>query len=647
MPIKVRCKECSTVLTVSDKAAGRAVKCKQCGGRVPVPTPGAGAKKARRPNPDGEAEQAPRKKKKRRRPAPADEPSFDSAAGSDDMYGSLNLGMAEDDEKLCPNCATIVDEEDFECPNCGVNIDTGALSQEQRKRRARKGPPPEEFYKVCMPNAWEFLMNHKGFVFRTGFTWGLSATMVLIASFVMNWYVTLRSAELTESVEGATEIREDGVYILPTKEKEAKYDGMTYSSESVLLEKDGTLVLPTPFWGSVFSPPTYFWAFIFLVFLLGMGGWAWTLSAKVVEVTLAKQKTIKRFSGDIVGDMTKGFTTIFWPIVLMYPVIWIPIAMYFMDVAPNVCVITFIVMFLFPYVFFLPIAVVHMAQPYTYRSWLITWMSKDFVNTIGPTLFVSAMFFGLFLLVPLGAGIGIAYGWESVSGFYTNSIEIPALKAIFDYDGEGDATSTFYMAIGRLPLLFMVGLMAMTFVFTLLAIPGVFMMRVFGLFGLYFRPDMALCVEQVPLSDAGFGPRFLAIQVDIIVATIMCGACVKGSDFVASLFGSLYDSDAVRDIGYYGSLVISIFSALGFYFANWESGSGRATLGKWTFGMLVLQENNKPMPFKMAMKRFAFSLLSVISLSGTFVLCAFHPNHRAVHDLASKTKVVWRGDENS
>lgn len=631
MPIKVRCKACSTVLNVSDKAAGRAVKCKQCGGRVPVPA-AAGASSA--------GTGAPAVKKKRR-PAPA--PAFDAPSDPDDMFGGLDLRKAEGDEKVCPNCTTVVSEDDVECPKCGVNIETGALSAQQKKRRSRKGPPPEEFYGICLPNAWKFVLNHKGFVVRTGITWGLSGTMVLIASFVLNWYVTLRSQELMDSVEGAVQITESAVIIEPTKEEEAKYDGMTYTSESVLLD-NGKRILPTPFWGAVLSPPSYFWCFIFLVFLLGMGGWAWTLSGKIVEITLAKEKKIKRFSGDIFGDMTKGFTTIFWPIVLMYPVVWIPLAMHFGGVAANVSVITFLVIFLLPYLVFLPLAVVHMAQPYTYRAWLINWMGKDFFSTIGPTMFVSAISFVSVFMIPLGMAIGIAMGWEQVSGFYTNNIEIPALNAVFGYKAE-DAASTFYMAIGRIPLLFMVGFLAITVLGMLLAVPTILMMRIFGLFGLYFRPDLSLCVEQVPLSNAGFGPRFLAIQVDMIIAAIMCGASFKGSQFVAALFGTLYDSEMIRNIGFWGSFGLSLSLALGFYFANWESGSGRATLGKWTFGMVVLQEDNTPMPFKLAVKRFATSLLSVLSLSGTFVMCAFHPNHRALHDLATKTKVVWRGDE--
>jgi predicted Zn finger-like uncharacterized protein len=37
MPISVTCPECSSTYRVADDAAGKAIKCKKCGARVPVP----------------------------------------------------------------------------------------------------------------------------------------------------------------------------------------------------------------------------------------------------------------------------------------------------------------------------------------------------------------------------------------------------------------------------------------------------------------------------------------------------------------------------------------------------------------------------------------------------------------------------------
>jgi predicted Zn finger-like uncharacterized protein len=42
MPISVTCPECNATYRVGDEAAGKAVKCKKCGARVPVPATGEG-----------------------------------------------------------------------------------------------------------------------------------------------------------------------------------------------------------------------------------------------------------------------------------------------------------------------------------------------------------------------------------------------------------------------------------------------------------------------------------------------------------------------------------------------------------------------------------------------------------------------------
>lgn len=635
MPIKVRCQDCDTVLKLSDKAAGRAVKCKSCGAKVQVP----GQRVDGERSADSGREGSPDRKTRKRRPAPAAAPP-----NGDDLFGQIDLRRAEGNTRICPRCTTeIHDDEAFMCPECGVDLDTGKLSVEESKRRSRGGPPPEEFYGAIWGNAWTFVKNHKGFVVRTGFTWGVGLAMVVVAAFTLTWFIPQREAELIASASGDVEITAEGVFIQPSKEGtgEAKYDDTIYKPDSSsILSAKGTLRLPTPYMGAVMSPPTYFWGFIFCVFFLGMTGWAWTLSAKIVEVTLAKQKKIKRFQGDIFGDMTRGFATVFWPVMVMYPVIWIPGAMFAAGVSQQACAIAGAVIFLAPYTFLLPLAVVHMAQPFTYRSWLSSWMGKDFLSTIGPSLYVSFLFFVLVMLPPLGIAVGAVAYWDRVADFYVNSIEIPVIGYSPD-----DAANSWTFALWRMPFLFFFTLFSGTIFLSLLAIPAVFMMRVFGLFGLYFRPDMSLCVEEIEFTNVSYGPRFLAIHVDAIVVTIILAAMVFAAGFVSGLFGFLYESEQIAEYIYFGTIGLGTIGLMAFYFGKGESGAGRCTLGKWSLGVIVLQEDGSPMPFELAVKRFFASLLSIVSLSGTFAMCLFNPEHRALHDTLTKTKVVWRSDE--
>ena len=631
MPIKVRCPDCSKVMGVPDKAAGRAVKCKGCGGRVPVPA-------------SGSSSGAP-KKKKRKKKRPAPQPSFDDygeddyGAAGGDVFGGLNLGMAEDQDRLvCPKCTKPVDEEDFECPHCGVNIETGGLSETQRKRRARKGPPPEEFYGAVWSDAWQFLMDHKGFAVKTGLNWGFSLSIVVVSCFVLAWYIPGRAQELRSTASDNVQFHPNGVLIQPADGEVVIYDNVRYGTGSARL-RDGRLVLPTPEKAAILSPPTFFWVFMASIFFLGCTGWAWALSAEVVKTTMAKQKKIKRFHGDIYKNMMQGFKTIFWPVVLMYPVVWVPGVVAFFG-SPLVGGGLGLGFFLLPLIF-LPIAVVHMAQPYTYRAWLINWMGKDLLNTIGPSLFVAALFFGLVMLLPLGIAGGVAAGWNHITNFYYTSIEVPVVGSMFsDID-----TSSAAFAFGRLPLLFVISWLTLTLIGILVAFPAVYMMRIFGLFGLYFRPDLSLCAEQPPLSDAGFGPRFLAFLVDSVITQLLSIACFVVALIASKLFGFLYGSYATElFIQRVGTPILTGLATL-FYYAKWESGSGRATLGKWSLGLLVVREDNEPMSMGQAVKRTLMAWVSAILLYIPFIICAFHPKHRAMHDSVTKTKVVWRGDE--
>ena len=134
MPIRVQCEGCQTVLNVQDQAAGKVIKCRQCGERVKVPmASGTAPAKAR----------APRPARKSQDP--------------DDLFGDLDLRQAEDTKKkVCPGCTAPVEDGDIECPKCGVNIATGVLSERQRIKRERKGPPPAEFYRSVWGNSWKF-----------------------------------------------------------------------------------------------------------------------------------------------------------------------------------------------------------------------------------------------------------------------------------------------------------------------------------------------------------------------------------------------------------------------------------------------------------------------------------------------------------
>lgn len=159
MPIKVRCKECSTSFSVKDEAEGKRVRCKGCGAPVKV---SAG------------------KKKKRSASSKSEDP--------DDFLTNFDINQIEDEEsKICPRCGHDAGEEDIECANCGVELSTGRMSERTRKKRKRRGPTVEEFYGKSWGDAYAFLLNHMGLAFKTFLYTLIASTLFLGSIFMVMW----------------------------------------------------------------------------------------------------------------------------------------------------------------------------------------------------------------------------------------------------------------------------------------------------------------------------------------------------------------------------------------------------------------------------------------------------------------------------
>ncbi len=619
MPIKVRCEGCQTVLNVSDQAAGKAVKCKQCGGRVLVPAAGA---------PAASAAAAPRT---RPRPKPAEE-------NPDDFLSGLDLDRAEDTKrKVCPGCARPVRDDDVECPKCGVTIATGSLSDKQRRRVERKGPPPEEFYSTLWPNGWKFLKKHWQFGVQTAVVWTICLSMSMTSLFALNYYVTNRVKSLHDMVKagGANiEIKDGSVLVKVPKEggSNVVYDGTYYTA------KGTTITLPIPEIQARKEPPSLFWMGMTLVFQLGFGGWAWTLATTIAGVTMAGEKKVKRFTQDFFGNITMGFRFYFWPTVLTVPLLLLPMGIF--PFSPEAAGILVAVIMLVP-LLVLPAAVVHMAQKYSYRAWLLTWMVRDFGKTLAPSLYVFGMNIFLVLLVPIAVTIAGVVMRSSISNwlFTQEAAALEWLKGnVMDF-GEGNLRFLFY----QMPIVFSALFIFFFIICSLMSFPAVFMMRVIGLYGLYFRSDLAVVNEFPDLEPAGFGPRYLAYLVDSIIMTLFSGV----GFFIGTLFGLLFHFYGWSIADMLAQIIgaIATLGIWGFYFSSGESGAARATLGKWSIGLIVLRDDDKPQTRQQAFGRAASALVTALTLYLGFVMCFFRADKKAMHDLMSKSKVVWQGEQ--
>jgi uncharacterized RDD family membrane protein YckC len=619
MPIRVQCGGCQTILNAPDAAAGKALKCRQCGGRVPVPA--------------GNAAAAPAKPRPKRPVAPSDDSG--SGDGEDDIFGGLDLRQMEDTKKkVCPGCAKPVTDEDIECPKCGVTIATGILSDRQRIRKERKGPPPEEFYKNVWGNSWKFLKKHWTFAVRTAVIWSLCLSMASTCAYSLSYYVTNRSKSLLEMAQKDTQnisIKGDYMYITVPKEKGSKveFDGTYYQRSTVVWAPH---IQP---WR---EPPSIFWIAMTIAFQLGFGGWFWTLGTTICNTTMAGEKRVKRFQFDFFANLTLGIRFYAWPTMLILPLLILPAIL--APFSPILAAIVAGIFFIFP-VLVLPAAVVHMAQKYSYRAWLLTWMARDFGKTIGASLYVFMLMFLLVILLP-GAvlvTIGIFYGRVAGWLLAQEAAALEWLKGNVMDMGEGNLQFLMY----QMPLIFSASFLFYGLLCSLIAFPIVFMFRVIGLYGVYFRADLSIVNEFPDLEPAGFGPRYLAWAVDSIVLSLLGGV----GNFIGALFGMLFNFYGWSIAGVLGQGVGAVASLIlyGMYFTLGESGAARATLGKWSIGLIVLRDDDRPLTRDQALKRAFSAFVTSLTLYIGFLICFFRPDRKAMHDIMTKTKVVWQPEQ--
>lgn len=255
MPVKVRCPGCQKVLNAPDQARGKAIRCPNCEERIRVPAGDSADAPAAKQSPQRKKPSHPQKSRK---------PARAAATHDDDSFlSNLDLRRVEDQQvRICPKCAAEVDDEDVICPECGIDLATGELSAQEKKKRSRRGPDPAEFYSNAWSESWDFLMNHKNWAVKSGLYWTLFFMLFLNASFMFSW-------------------------------------------------------VDRP-------PPKAFWFFLSSLFLMGIAGWYWFLSIEIITLTLARKKRIKRLDFDFFSCIALGFKAFAWPYIMLIPVFWFP-----------------------------------------------------------------------------------------------------------------------------------------------------------------------------------------------------------------------------------------------------------------------------------------------------------------------------------
>lgn len=398
MPVKVRCPGCKKVLNAPDASRGKSVRCPNCRGAVRIP---------------------------KRKPQPAAK-----VAGSDDDFiGSLNLNEVVDRSVLvCPACGVTADPEAEDCGSCGVNLRTGRLSEREKKRRERKGPDRELFYKDLWRDPWEFSKEH--------------------------WSLTIRS----------------GLYML------------------LMFVALGAAVFMVNYCDS--APPRVFWTGILLLFSAVIPGWFSFMSGEIIRTTLKrKSRDLGRIHFDIFQCFTSGMDFYFVAGIILSPVI-MGAAFAYRSNHTTAAVIAGIGVFLaLPIT---PLAMSHLAMPDAWKAWFAPALLPTFFRHLGPSLmFVITFFVTLipvtFTWVPAFFFWRGFYKSLLPTSWITDNLVSQAKNmdgvAILTLMGAGLVIATLVIIYYILT----VGLVTFTIGFS-----GVFNSRVIGLFAYYHQRDLGL-----------------------------------------------------------------------------------------------------------------------------------------------------------
>ena len=144
-------------------------------------------------------------------------------------------------------------------------------------------------------------------------------------------------------------------------------------------------------------------------------------------------------------------------------------------------------------------------------------------------------------------------------------------------------------------------------------------------------------VETLPISNprghpyAGFWRRLAAYLID----ALLLGA---GQGTLTILVKTIAPGDVQAQVNV---LPVSILVAWA-YFSLLESSPAQATVGKLALGIYVTDREGDPIDFRRASIRFWAKLISTLALMLGWLMAAFMPGKRALHDYLAGTLVLKR-----
>lgn len=593
---KIRCSGCETTLNLPEKAQGKVVACPKCGKKLKVPA--------------GEAEAVT--------PKARSAPKPEQSEGVVD-FGSLDLDRLQNEAGgggICPFCAAELDPEDPVCRKCGMNVQKGQMDAREQRRRTLKGADPYLFYTHAWKESWQFLLENIPLALRTGGIWALFATINATCTymslvFCKNW---------------------------PTK----------------------------AFWGG-----------LAIISALGIAGWFISLVMGIITTSIVKEKfRADRFYFDFFKTAAAGGRVIFWPLVVIGPLLPVVLIFYLwmlltnptLAVNPKFVLGLFAVTFALP-VLVLPIALVHMTTRHPYKAWIMWELLVLFVKNAGATLyfllisvlaFIPAMGMAALMVyltrsgnpfvsevivgAPLAEGAGGAAGAEQWSPGLTGNIVLWLMKVA---DLGTDQSGVAYILMKGMLNIAAACIVVMPVAYVA-AFPAVFVMRMAGLFGYYRTHTLDLVQRIMPNTPATFWIRYLAHTVDLGFMPLS-GFLVTANpktlmlQWVFTGF-ALMTYFTLRPVFPVALLLLAVYTNWN-YWAVQESSQLKSTLGKDTFGLIVVTQKDKVVSLKTASVKWFLRNLWYFSGGIPFMMLALNSEKLALHDQVTRTKVVFKGDK--
>lgn len=613
MPVKIRCSGCEQVLNVPDKARGRTVACPKCSAKLKIPA--ADTDPSDKPaKTEGSAEDPPPSKAKS-----AAKPKAKVARKEGEFLGGLDdYGIEDQNESICPFCAEPVDEEDEVCPECGRDLVSGQMNKREQVRRSTAGRSSAAFYKNVLRESWDFMLEFKTLALRTGG----------IASFFVVMYM-------------------------------ACYFMVLYCEK---------------------MPPKVFWIAMTIVMAVGTPGWVWFLTRKIVSSHLYSEKLESdRIFYDFFTNVALGLAAFLWPAVVSLPLI---LALAILPVViptiiaggvipprfyPNFSIAVFSLMgfsiLILPVVSF-PIATVHMIARHQHKAWIGWELLKLVLKNIGPIMVYHTF---SFLIFTVFGGIAFAVAWFfGTLNLFNNPRVYDWTASLTKWIGTFIDNTTplepgsFMFVVIQAPLMFGLAFLMVVPFMIALGFPLLFQMKVNGMIARHFNHSLDLDQRIYPLTPAGFWVRFLAFTTDTCLfplATLIVTHNKKLVMIGLGLYGVM--GAAWLLLGTESYLVYLVLPILlvtynrWMYFAGSQSGPSRATLGMEAFGLIAIpggekvkqKELDRPLSVKKATIRWVCVELASLTGGISFLSCAFHPEKKAIHDIVSKTRIVFEGDK--